>query len=189
MKRRLNICFVVLLLTLLSLSVVYALAEESKEVFRRNLESSINTEMGSTDVVVKFVESIDDVVFDTEEESRFFYVFDSFQPLRAICYECGSPNMGLGSGVSNSMNQPHTCPTSPMGWDIFKTYDHYSFEYCAACGYVSDSWVSYRTYAAECRTGNTPSDGEDWEVRYEYTQANGYDLHQSLRYWLYESEE
>lgn len=115
---------------------------------------------------------------------RYTFIFTSPSSTRAVCYMCGRPNMSTMTYKDQASGLSKACPTDG-GWgtDMFYSWNNYTYERCTACGYKGSEWLSQVTYTAQCRNGDSSWDGEDWVVRYEYTQSNGYNLHQSLRYW------
>ena len=140
--------------------------------------------------------SQEEVVVEVDSKEEFFrypknpnyrYIFIINEPsiTRTVCYMCGSPNMGTVTYREQIGGEAHMCPTCHEGNnDIFSTYRDYSYERCNACGYQSDPWpTNIITYAADCLNGDMPWHGRSWEVKYEYTQSAGYNLHQSLRWW------
>ena len=99
---------------------------------------------------------------------------------------CGGYGMSTVTRKSQYGCTPKDCPTigAALNTDLFSEWRHYTRERCISCGYSSEEWLSQTTYTAWCAYDDNPIDGE-WVVRMEYTMANGYNPHQSLRWWLY----
>lgn len=141
----------------------------------------------------------DELIVEVESEEEFFeyeknpnykytFIITTSSKARAICYNCGRPNMSTVTTREQYNAQAKVCPTMQWGNDIFSTWKDYTYERCTACSYKSESWESQTTYTATCLNGDAYWNGGDWPVKYEYTQAAGYNLHQSLRWWTQYSQ-
>lgn len=136
-----------------------------------------------------------EVIIEVNSEEEFLlypknpnyrYTFTITRPslTRAVCYMCGKSTMGTVTNIVQASGKAIACPTDGHnGNDIFSSWNHYMYERCTSCGYKGSTWLSQTTYTATCLNGDTPPNGGDWVVRYEYTQSTGYNLHQSLRWW------
>lgn len=115
---------------------------------------------------------------------KYTFIIDKPSLGRSVCYMCRRPNMSTLTEIEQSTTTPKACPTDGhWGNDIFASWNNYTYDRCTACGYKSEPQFTKVTYTATCLNGDAPWDGGDWEVRYEYTQSAGYNLHQSLRWW------
>lgn len=121
---------------------------------------------------------------------KYIFIISTPSQTRAVCYNCGRPNMSTVTYKEEENIYPKSCPTDGhYGNDIFIPWNNYTYERCTACSYQSEPWYSQTTYTATCRNGDKPWNGGDWVVKYEYTQSAGYNLHQSLRWWTQYSYE
>ncbi|MBQ2752887.1 MAG: hypothetical protein IJF29_02075 [Firmicutes bacterium] len=122
---------------------------------------------------------------------KYTFVINEIEPLntRAVCYMCGRSSLGTASYLEETNTRLRACPSNAyFANDVFMEWTTFRYELCSACGYESEPWESGISYTAQCKNDNTPADGGDWIVKYEYTQSAGYDLHQSLRWWTEYSE-
>lgn len=125
---------------------------------------------------------------------RYTFIWTTPSKARAVCYMCGMSAMSTVNRMSQYSCIDRACPIALAGLynDYYNTWHTRTYERCTACGYESEGFNLRVTYTSFCRNGdNRIENGEEveWEVREEYTMANGYDLHQSLRWWLYYSYE
>lgn len=162
----------VLSLTLMS-NMVFA--EEIKEGHLHKWEKEVIVEVNSEEEFL---------CYPKNPNYKYTFIISNPQQRRAVCYNCGRPNMSTVTYKEEANIYAKTCPTDGhWGNDIFTEWDNYTYERCTACNYQSEHWFSQTTYSAKCLNGDNPWDGGDWVVKYEYTQSAGYNLHQSLRWW------
>lgn len=114
---------------------------------------------------------------------KYTFVITSPSLTRAICYNCGRPNMSTVTYKEQATVEAKMCPTNNWGNDIFASWNNYSYERCTACGFEGETWLAQITYTATCLNGDNPVGGGDWVVSYDFTQNAGYNPHQSLRWW------
>ena len=104
---------------------------------------------------------------------------------RAICYNCGSPTMGLATFFDQKDIILRVCPIS-MGADVndqMVTYDTYKAERCTSCGFIGPKVTQLEdTYKSFC---SQPPFMQEYEVRKNWFMYQGYDIHQVYSYWAY----
>ena len=146
---------------------------------------------GTIDKNVELEERIEIVIENEEDmlnyslDPNFLYSFviPELHITRAVCYNCGKPNMGLATYKDNKATLARACPVVMFATysDHMYTWDNYKAERCTACGYKGNKIVQFTdTYSSECY--NTAF-GNVFEVRKDWFQKDGHDIHSVYVYW------
>lgn len=131
-----------------------------------------------------------EVVIEIEKEEDFFqypcdpnykytFIWQLPQKARTICYKCGKPYLGLAQIREQSTTYTVGCPDNGLSPDVFSTWNNYSVERCTYCHMQNIISKLPDTYSAYCTEM-----GDTWEVRKEWTLANGHQLHECYDYWI-----
>lgn len=194
MKKMLAIILTLVLVVSIAPSEYVHAAEmvDSEAGFRHeevNLEYDADPHFNYEKTIIYYVDCEEDsysVEIDPELNIRYIFEWETPSKARAVCYNCGKSTM---STVTRKILYAYYDKTCPLTYgpglynDLFFEYHHYAHERCTACGYQGEEWLDRKSYTATC--GNVdPMNEQVWEVRMEYTQAAGYDPHQSLSWWL-----
>ena len=135
-------------------------------------------------------EYIGEIVVEVESEEEFLnypcisgyrytFIIPNQRNPRTICYNCGKPYLGLATLREQSTSFTVRCPYNGLSPDIFMTWNNYSVERCTYCHMQNIVGTLPDTYTSWCHDYD-----EDYEVRKEWTQEAGYDLHKCYDYWM-----
>ena len=140
--------------------------------------------------VVVYVSCEEDTFnYEMNPNYRYTFVWEVPTKTRAVCYNCGRSTMSLVKEKEQTDSDGKMCPVAPAALysDIFNQWYTYTLEKCTSCGYKGEEYDPVRSYTSRCYNDDNPSENGEWEVRAEYTMANGYNPLQSLNWWLYYS--
>lgn len=171
------------------LSMIFSLACTVSAAELHASHDDYSTKIWEKEIIVEVTCEEDTYTYPMNPNYRYTFIWVSPSKTRAVCWSCGRSTMGISNVKRQYDSDGKPCPIAPAGLysDIFNEWHTYTCEKCTSCGAQGEYLNSSNpvvSYTARCYNDDNPSENGEWEVKAEYTMANGYNPHQCLSWWL-----
>lgn len=70
-----------------------------------------------------------------DANTKYSFIIENQRGVKAICYNCGRPNMGIAQKINQISGVTKGCSYLSLAPDIFAKYAVYEIERCTVCGF------------------------------------------------------